>query len=306
MQTSDTSLVHSIVETYDPGIISSLKSTRFVSIPLALSVFVIAGAGINAMAIIGGVDVLGSVVIYAVIAGPIVLAAAVSRSIQQYQKIPRTITFDDGNFWVSDARNHDSQRISDCCWFHGKATDDTNLSFQPLRDPAIVVVFPSGRNVACGLTEERYSDWLAVLKSCQCRRVLRQEGALGYVFGLLVIAGLVIGGITGWYAAAAIQNRFFPQMLNNQFADFAPAAAAILLAWLLSASPWLIPGWRRFTDRERQLFMRSAIMFPLKLAIPAGVLFGGNRAAGITLAGVFIAVFLCVSWWMTKRPSASA
>ena len=298
-------MVQSIVETYDPGIISSPKSSRYVSIPLALSVFVIAGVGIAVMAVVGGVDVLGSVAIYSVIAGPIVLAAVVSRSIQMYQTIPRTITLHDGIFSVADARHQESQRISDCCWFHGKAVDDSHLSFQPIRDSAIVVVFPSGRTVACGLTEERYSDWLAQLKNYQCRRVLRQEGALGCVFGLLVVAGLVIGGIVGWYSAAAIQNLFFPQMLNNKFAHFAPAAVAILFAWLLSALPWLIPGWRRFTDHERQLFTKFAIMFPLKLAVPAGVLFGGNQAAGLTLGGVFIALFLCVSWWLTKRPSAA-
>ena len=67
--------------------------------------------------------------------------------------------------------------------------------------------------------------------------------------------------------------------------------------------PWMIPGWRRNTQRERQMFMRSAILLPAKLAIPAGVILGGNLVIGIVLALAFAVLFLIIARLVAGSPA---
>lgn len=128
------------------------------------------------------------------------------------------------------------------------------------------------------------------------------------LFGLLVILGLLGGGFLGWRLGGALQNALVPQAANNQFANLIPATLAILLAWVFATLPWFIPGWRRRTTLERQQFVRSAILFPVKVAIPAGAVLGGNLLAGLVLAGAFAVLFLVITRYLldtgcsTKSP----
>ena len=122
------------------------------------------------------------------------------------------------------------------------------------------------------------------------------------LFGMLVILGLLGGGFLGWRLGGALQDMLVPQAANNQFANLIPAVLAILLAWVFATLPWFIPGWRRRTTLERQQFVRSAILFPVKVAIPAGAVLGGNLLAGIVLASAFAVFFLVITRFVARDP----
>jgi hypothetical protein len=240
--------------------------------------------------------------IYAFMAVPICLAAILSRVRQLSQATERTVLLKDGVVTVTASTGTESHPLGECCWFRGRATDDSDLSYQPIRRKALVIVFPTGRTVACGLDDSFHSRWLDALRSNRCRQVLRQEGALGMLFGMLVILGLLGGGFLGWRLGGALQDMLVPQAANNQFANLIPAVLAILLAWVFATLPWFIPGWRRRTTLERQQFVRSAILFPVKVAIPAGAVLGGNLLAGIVLAAAFAVFFLVITRFVARDP----
>ncbi|MDZ7616478.1 MAG: hypothetical protein U1E05_05695 [Patescibacteria group bacterium] len=121
-------------------------------------------------------------------------------------------------------------------------------------------------------------------------------------FGL-VLVGLAVGAFSGWCLGRALQNILAPWLGNNPIVVLAPAALAILLAWLFAVLPWFIPGWRRYTELERQRFIRSAILFPAKVAIPAGAVLGGNLVGGIGLAVAFSVLFLVLTRWIIRTPA---
>ncbi|NQT13260.1 MAG: hypothetical protein HQ582_10960 [Planctomycetes bacterium] len=296
--------VEHISETYHPEAVASEGTVRYVSARVAITVFIAGAVLITPVSIAFRAPILTGLGLYAFIAGPICLAAILSRIRQVSQVAERTILLDNGNITVRTSTETESYPVGTCCWFRGKATDDSHLSYQPIRRKVIVIVFPTGRTVACGLDDSFYSRWLNAVRSNQCRRVLRQEGALGMLFFMLVIIGLIAGGFIGWRLGGELQSVLIPQPANNQFANLIPAVFAILLAWLFAISPWFIPGWRRHTTRERQQFTRSAILFPVKLAIPAGAVLGGNLAVGIGLAAAFAVLFLVITRFVTHAPAS--
>jgi hypothetical protein len=77
---------------------------------------------------------------------------------------------------------------------------------------------------------------------------------------------------------------------------------AILFSWIFAIMPWMLPGWRRHTVSENLAFQRSAVLFPLKLAIPAGVMLAGNLLAGLLVAMVLMITFLVISKWLLRTP----
>ena len=291
-----------ISETYHPEAIAGQGSVRYVSVRVAIAVLVVGAVLIAGISVALQAPILTGLAIYAFMAVPICLAAILSRVRQVSQATERTISLNDGDVTVTTSSGTESHPLARCCWFRGRATDDSDLSYQPVRKTVIVIVFPTGRTVACGLDDCFYSRWFNALRSNQCRQVLRQEGALGMLFFALVILGLIGGGLIGWRLGGELQNILLPQPANNQFANLIPAALAILLAWVFAISPWFIPGWRRHTTLERQQFTRSAILFPVKVAIPAGAVLGGNLVAGIVLAGAFAVLFLVITQFVARAP----
>jgi hypothetical protein len=279
---------------YCPEATAGEGSVRYVSVRVAVTALVAGAmliAGISAALQAPILTGLGS---YAFMAVPICLAAILSRVRQLSQATERTVLLKDGVVTVTTSSGTDSHPLGECCWFRGRATDDSDLSYQPIRRKVVVIVFPTGRTVACGLNDPLYSQWLNALRSNRCRQVLRQEGALGVLVDMLVILGLLGGGFIGWRLGGALQNILIPQAANNQFANLIPAMLAILLAWVFAILPWFIPGWRRRTTLERQRFVRLAVLFPVKVAIPVGAVLGGNLLAGIVLAGAFAVLFLVI------------
>jgi hypothetical protein len=284
-----------ISEALDPALIADQGAVRYVSVRMAVALFVAGALLISGVAIAVHASALTGLYIYAAIAAPLFLAAILSRMRQLSQGVERTVEFDGVNVTVATSEKTESHPLVSCCWFRGKATDDGDLNYQPIRRKAIVIVFPTGRTVACGFDVSSHAQWLDLLRSSGCRRVLRQEGALGVLFFVLTVFGLVGGGFAGWELGRAVGNGLLPNRANNDFVNAIAAALAILLAWGGAVLPWFIPGWRRHTEQERQQFHRFAILFPLKIAIPAGLVLGANWLAGLALAAAFCVLFLVLS-----------
>lgn len=117
--------------------------------------------------------------------------------------------------------------------------------------------------------------------------------------GMLAILGLIGGGFIGWHLGGELQNMLMPRPANNQFANLVPASLAIFLAWVFAISPGFIPGWRRHTTIERQQLNRSAILFPVTVAIPVGAVLGVNLVVSIILAGAFVVLLLLITSFVT-------
>lgn len=291
-----------IGETFHPERIAGDLAAPFVSIPVGVCAFGVGGLLVVGLALAYGEGLLLGLVVYALIAGPLCIAAIVSRKRQTDQAVERTITLEAGVVTLTTPARTEAWPIEECCWFRGKATDDESLSYQRVRSKAIVLVFPTGRTLACGLNEPAYCEWLEAVRASGARRVLRQEGWLGLLVGVLSIAGLV-GGLTfGWRLGGAVQRAVIPQAANNALANLVPAATAIVLAWSLAVSPLLIPGWRRYTERERSQLIRFAVRSPAKLAVITGAALGGNLLAGFILAAIFAIVFIAISQALTRKP----
>ena len=291
-----------ISETYHPEATAAEGFVRYVSVRVAITVLVTGAALIAGLSAALQAPILTGLALYGFIAVPICLAAILSHVRQLSQAMERTVVLKDGMITVTTPGGTESHPLGECCWFRGKATDDSDLSYQPIRRKVVVIVFPTGRTVACGLSDSLYSQWLNALRSNGCRQVLRQEGVLGMLVSMLVMLGLLGGGFIGWRLGGALQNVLIPQAANNQFANLIPATLAILLAWVFAILPWFTPGWRRRTTLERQRFVRSAILFPVKVAIPVGVVLGGNLLAGIVLAGAFAVLFLAIARFVAHAP----
>ena len=291
-----------ISETYHPEVISGQGTRRYVSAPVAITVFATGAAFIIVVSLALRYPISTSLGIYAFLAGPICFAALLSRVIQVSEAIERTVSLNDGNVTVIRSNKTESYPLNQCCWFRGKTTDDLHLAHQSIRKNVLVIVLPTGRTIACGLDDSFYSRWLAVLTASQCRRVLRQEGPLGVLFFALVILGLAAGGFVGWHLGEWLEQILVPQAINKQMANLISTAVSICLAWLIAISPWFIPGWRRYTDRERQYFVRLAIVIPVIMAILAGAFFGGNALAIYVLAGGLAVLFLLISFCFFKNP----
>lgn len=294
-------LAEHILETYHPQTATCGEDVRFVPVWGAMAIFVAGATLIAGVLIALQVSVLTGLVLYACFAGPLCLAAILSRIRQVSQASDRTVSLKNGDVTVTTSRGAESHPLEACCWFRGKATDDSDFSYQPIRRKAIVIVFPTGRTVACGLDDVYYARWLDALRSSQCRRVLRQEGLFGTLIGLLALAGLFVGGFVGWHLGGALQDMLLPQLANNQFGNVIPAVLAIVLAWTLAVSPWVIPGWRRRTKLERDQFIRST-----SGTILAGAILGGNLVSGIVLAAAFAVLFLVILWLTSGDPASAA
>lgn len=145
-----------ILETYHPQAATGAGYVRFVPVWGAMTVFVAGAALIAGMSVALCAPMLTGLVIYACFAGPICLAAILSRIRQVSQASDRTVSLKGGDVTVTTSRGSESHPLEACCWFRGKVTDEPDFSYQPIRRKAIVIVFPTGRTVACGLDEEFY------------------------------------------------------------------------------------------------------------------------------------------------------
>lgn len=297
--------VEDISETVNPDLFTCKDSLRYVSSQVVICVFIIGVLLTVGIALALDAPILLGLGMYAIIAGPICLAGIVSRVQQVRHATERTVTFQNGEITLRTSTDSESYQITECCWFHGKSTDDDQLTDQPIRRKTVNIVLPTGRTVACGFNDSLYSKWMQMLCQQNCREVLRQEGPLGVVYVLLVIMGLIGGGILGWYIGKELQQILIPQAILNQAANFVPAGLAIILAWLFATLPCFLPGWRRHTLLERQQLIQWAILFPAKAAIPVSAMLGGNLLTASLLAATFAGLFLAATRFLSRAPAIS-
>jgi hypothetical protein len=284
-----------IHEDFHPADAVVERTRPFVSIRVAVATFVGAGALIGGVSHLCNFPVVDGLVIYSVLGLPILIACISSRVMQTRQSQPRSMTLADHIITFSTSAETESCPVQACCWFYGKATDDPGLSYQDIRQKALLIVFPSGRTIACGLTRPFYSQWLSALRLHHCRHVYRQEGPLGVLFSALAIGGFIAGGCFGQTVGGIIRDSLFQPPQNNQFANLLPAALFVLGAWCGAVMPWFIPGWRRYTEGEHQQFERFAIGLPAKVAVLAGAFVAGNLFTGLLFVLFFATVLLLLT-----------
>lgn len=284
-----------IHEVFNPSHSVVARTAPFVSVRLAVALFIAGGVLVAGASHLMGYAVSDALIIYTFIGLPLLLVGIYSRVSHTRQSQERTISLADGMITFASATEGESCSARECLWFYGKATDDAGLLFQNIRQKAILLVFPSGRTVACGLTSGFYAKWVDALREYYCRKVLRTEGALGALIGLLAIVGLVVGGWLGQQAGIALRDAVFRLAPNNQLANVFPVGLFILGLWCGGVSPYFIPGWRRYTESERQQFNRFAIGLPAKTAILCGAFMGGNVVASLILVLFFAALLLLLT-----------
>lgn len=268
-----TDSVETYSETYVVNNIVDQGGVRFVSSRNIVGLFLVGGVAISLLSVIatGEVDLellKVAVVGYLVVAIPLCIAASLSRSGQLRQAVDRktgksfhrTIRMHQGEITIECRGTRESYRVQQCCWFLGRATDDRQLSLQPIRSDAVLIEFPTGKQVACGFSDEAYHRWVDILDSHGCRRVIRPNGFVGSCLGLLIIIGLIGGGHLGWQLGERLQvivNGFWP---GNQFVTLIPLFVGILMAWLLMTLPLRIPGIRHDNLKERILWCKPAVL----------------------------------------------
>lgn len=294
-----------IHETYHPAHVVAARTAPFVSVRAAAVIFVAGGIFVACVSHLCDVAIGSVLFVYTLLSLPLVLAGVYSRAAQTRQSQERTISLVDGVVTFTTAADVEACHVEKCCWYYGKATDDPGLSFQNIRQKVILLVFPSGRNVACGLTRPFYGQWLDALRSNQCRKVLRQGGALGALVGTLAIIDLIGGAYLGRFVGCVLRDAIFQAPQNNQFGNFLPALFCILGAWFGAVSPTFIPGWRRYTEDERQQFINFAVLLPAKGAILAGAVIGGNWATSLLLVLVLVALLLVLTRFVCRAPPSN-
>ncbi len=165
-----------ISETYHPEATAGEGSVRYLSVRVAITVLVTGAVLIAGISASLQAPILTGLGIYAFMAVPICLAAILSRVRQVSQATERTILLKDGAVTVTTSTGTESHPLGECCWFRGRATDDSDLSYQPIRRKVLVIVFPTGRTVACGLDDPFYSQWLNALAQTDVAKFFGKKG----------------------------------------------------------------------------------------------------------------------------------
>lgn len=291
-----------IREVYRPSHVDVKRTSRFLSARAIVAIFAAGGVVIAGVSSFLNVEVVVGLVIYVCLSLPLLFAGAYSYREQTRHVQERTICLADGVVTFATASEAEASLLRACCWFYGKATDDPHLFRQKIRQKAILLVFPSGRTIACGLTQPLYSQWLDAIRVNHCRQVLRLEGALGCLVFALTIVGFGCGASLGETMGTALQDALFQQPQNNQLGNLLPALFFILGAWFGAVTPWFIPRVRRYTEHERQQLIRFAVLLPAKFAVPAGAVLGGNLVAGLALALFFTGLLLVLTRLVCRVP----
>ncbi|HEV3340633.1 MAG TPA: hypothetical protein VG125_09755 [Pirellulales bacterium] len=285
----------SIHEVFHPLHSVVRRTSPFLSARAATTIFAGGGAALAVVCLLLDLPIVLGLASYLFLGLPFLLACLLSRAAQKRQWQERTVSLAGGVVRFASGAEAEACLLERCCWFRGKATDDPVLSHQDIRQKAILLVFPSGRTVACGLTPPFDSQWLDAFRCHGCRQVLRQQGLIGWLVAALIIGGFIGGAWLGRDVGAALRDAFFPAPQNNPFGDFLPDALFILGAWAGAIVPMFIPGWLRHTKSERERLAFCAVRLPVKLAVFLGWFVGGNPVTGALLVLFFIALLLVLT-----------
>lgn len=281
-----------LYETYCADELGGEPLSRYTSIPVTLAIVVAGAVVIVGIVAVLGVPIIDGLIAYCFLAIPIGLVA-IGSQIQRKDLIkPRTISLRQGQVTLSTSTESETHPLTSCCWFRGRLKDDSQLTGHPFRGHALVLVFPSGRKVACGMTEPFTQQWPEKLEEYRCRQVLRQEGALGWLLSLLTIGSAIAGGFLGWALGRFLLSLVIPLPPQNPMMNLLPVALSVFCVWSGAIWQLYIPGWRRNTTLEKQRYQRWATLLPIKLGIGFGFVATDNMVASISLAAILALVFL--------------
>lgn len=281
-----------LCEIYDPDELGGEPLSRYTSIPVTLAIVMAGAFVIVGIVVVLGVPIVDALIVYCFLAIPIGLAA-IGSQIQRKDLIkPRAISLRQGHVTFSTSTEIETHPLTSCCWFRGRLKDDSQLIGHPFRGNSLVMILPSGRKVACGLTEPFTQQWLEKLEVYRCRQVLRQEGALGWLLSLLTIGSTIAGGCLGWALGRFLLSLVIPLPPQNPTMNLLPVALSVFCVWSGAIWQLYIPGWRRNTALEKQRYQRWAALLPIKFGIGFGFVATENMVASISVAAILALDFL--------------
>ncbi len=243
----------SIVETYHPEHVKKSRVLRYATLPEIIAISCTLGLFGALVALLNGCSPWEGMIIAAMIAGPICLIAAAARMRQVAGAAACTVSLQKGVVTVKTPDHSESAPLDKCSWFPGRTTDDTRLAEQPLRHKAIIIRFPSGRQIACGLSAAHYREWQAALENNQhCPRIVRPGGAVDLLLVLLAFVGSVIGWQASYRLGSFLQEALQRAGWQAQGHDWIAVACGLSGAFLLFWITYRLPVWRRIVARHSE------------------------------------------------------
>ena len=167
-----------------------------------------------------GLDEIGDLVFYAIVScAPFLLLTF--QSLTLCDRLPRTVSVDDGLLQIIYRDAIDTCLLADCYWYEGNTKDDGVAKQLGLRLPAIIIVRPmdplrrkrSMQVIACGLMPNMYGRWNTFLVRNEVRRRPEPIGLLLQCLYFLVGAGLFAGA--GFALGTSINVLFGPNILGD-------------------------------------------------------------------------------------------
>lgn len=261
---------HGVNETVAPAELKSQRS--WVSFPATVLIVLVVFFVVFAWGLWLGVDwdnllwFSGMLLICLTVFG---LAALVSVWQERAQSEPYQISFDGEQVRFQRGQRWIHAPIREMKWFQGKSNHARATRELPLRRMCLILVFPTGFSVACGLTMETQNRWLSIIKDSNCPRLVNLDGFQGILLGLCQISLTVAGGFIGYafgkWLEQAIVALNWPRPLAGAFTP-SVCIAGIWLGFVML--PITVAGWRRNTTEERNRWLGASLVIPCKFGVP--------------------------------------
>lgn len=216
-----------------------------------------------------GFPVVDALILYAFIAGPICFVASFSKWSVESQAFERRLMFQDGYFIWSTPKRVVKHLAIDCCWCLGNVNDDPTLTSLKLRGRSLILVFPNGRSVACGLTADKREEWTQLFKQVGCTQLYAASGWRLNLKIVTIATLFILGCVTAWYVGTlivnqAVINQAIPGLNNPPFDKLLPACFAALVGWFFALLIYLlVPGCWQGTKLEKNQLMTAATSYSI-------------------------------------------
>lgn len=247
-------------------------------------------------AVWNGLGANEAIACFGILALPVLFAAGISRAGFDRLDCERSVAFVDGAVVVRDPSSRQSYSLRQCCWFDGWSSDDRRNWFAGERRPCLLIVLPTGRQVACGLEPETRARWAQILQDSTCRRVWRRDGLPGFVYlGLSflgAVTGALIGGWGAWAVTIGLAGWLGPLPWLSAMIP-ACAGTGFGLGCLLR---FAIPGWYYRTAEDRSEILRAVLGSPI-----LGSIFGAPFLRGHWMPGLLFGLVGAVVATMVAR-----
>lgn len=260
----------------------------------------VAFAGVSAL-IVGavatwhGLNASEAIVFLGILALPVLVAAGISRVGFDRFDHERSVAFVHGAVVVREESSRQSYSLRQCCWFDGWTSDDRRYRFTGERRRCLMIVLPTGRQVACGLEPETLARWGQILQDSACRRVWRRDGLPGFVYvGLSIlgaITGALIGGWGAWAVTIGLAGWLGPLPWLSAMIP-ACAGTGFGLGCLLR---FAVPDWYYRTTEDRSEILRAVLGSPILGSIFGAPFLRGHWMPGLLFGLVGAAVATIVA-----------